>query len=174
MEEEIELPSLRSIGVKFGIIAGLLGIMFTIVIDVTGNLGNQGLQYSGLIITLAVVFFAHREYKNNGDGFMNYGQGVGIGAWIGLVGSVISSVFTYVYVSFINTEYVSTLKDIQRMKMEEQGLSDAQIDQAMEITGAFMTPVALLGMGLFMGVLFTVIIALIVSAFTKKARPELV
>ena len=105
---------------------------------------------------------------------MEYKQGVGIGAWIGLFGSLIAQSFVFIYASFINTAYTDTLLDIQRMKLEDDGMSDSQIDQTMEITGLFMSPGAMLGLGLFFGVLFTVIIALIVSAIMKKSRPELI
>ncbi len=174
MEQEIEAPSTRSIGIKYGIISGLLGIIFFIVVDVTGNAGNQSISWLGLIITIAVMVLAHREFKNNGDGFMEYKQGLGIGLWQGVIGSAISSIFTFIYVIAINTEYIDMLKEQQRFNMEEQGMSDAQIEQAMDISGIFMSPGALLGFGLFFGILFTLIIALIVSAITKKSRPELI
>jgi hypothetical protein len=173
MSEEHELPTTKSIGIKYGLVSGLLGIIFFILIDVTGNAGNQTIQWLGLLITAAVVFLAHREYKNLGDGYMEYKQGVGIGAWIGLVGAIISNIVTYIYISFINTEYISFIRDQQRMAMEEQGMSDAQIDQAMDMSESFTSAEALVIFGLVFGVLFTVIIALIVAAITKNSRPEL-
>ena len=174
MNQEIEQASPRAVGIKYGIVSGLLGIIFFIVIDVTGNAGNQSVSWLGLLITIAVLILAHREFKGTGDGHMEYKEGVGIGFWVGLIGSVISGIFTFIYVTTINTEYVTFLQDQQRMELEKQNMSDAQIDQAMEIASIFVSPGALLGFTLFFGILFTVILALIISAITKNSRPELI
>ena len=61
-----------------------------------------------MIITIVIIFLAHKYYKDNGDGFMSYGQGIGIGFWIGLVSAVISSIFTYIYAKFIDPSFITT------------------------------------------------------------------
>ena len=41
---------------------------------------------------------------------MSYGQGVGIGFWIGLVSAVIGNVFTYIYVKFIDDGFIAKIQ----------------------------------------------------------------
>jgi hypothetical protein len=164
--------SIGKISIRYGLISGLLAIAFMVVVDLAGMTGNSTVQYLWYLVLAGIIFMAHKSYKEEGDGFMNYGQGIGIGALLSLISSIISSVFFYIYVSFINTEYMTTIMDIQRAKMEEQGMADAQIEQAMEMTAKFMSPVMMVVFGIIATVFFGVIISLIVSAITQKKRPE--
>ena len=61
---------------------------------------------------------------------------------------------------------------IQRRALEDQNMSDAQIDQAMKVTEMLMTPMGVLIMGIIGGVFTGFFVSLIVSAITKKSRPE--
>lgn len=160
------------ISIRYGLISGLIAIAFMVVVDLAGLTGNTTFQYLWYLILAGIIYMAHKSFKDEGDGFMNYGQGLGIGALLSLISSIISSVFFYIYVSFINTEYMTVIMDMQRAKLEEQGMADAQIEQAMEMTAKFMSPVMMVVFGIVGTVFFGVIISLIVSAITQKKRPE--
>jgi hypothetical protein len=173
--EEQELPSTRSIGIKYGVISALIGIITVVIIDFAGLVGNSAVQWGGTLITLVILFLAHKEFKDQGDGFMEYKEGLGIGVWFALIGSVISSAFMGIYTSFINPQYSANLLELQRIEMEEQGtMSDAQIEQALEITSKFVSPLGITITSLIFGFIITFIIALILSAITKKSRPEMI
>ena len=58
------------------------------------------------------------------------------------------------------------------MEMENQGMSDAEIEQAMSFAEVFMSPMGMMIMGLIMGVFFAFLASLIVSIFTKNSAPE--
>lgn len=173
MEElENEYVSPRPIAMKWGAIAGVVGILSTVLQDVLNMVQETAFGVVGAAISIALIVMAHREYKSSGDGFMDYGQGVGMGFWYGLVSSAISSVFLFIYVKFISTTFLDSIKEKQYQALEERGMSDAQIEQSMEMTSAFSGPTAMLVMGIIGGVIIAVVLALIVSAFTKKSRPE--
>ena len=137
-------------------------------IDMQGPVG-----YVGWVITAVMLFLAQKYYKDQGDGFMTIGQGTGIGFWAGTVSSVISSIFTYVYIKFIDDSFLQAIKDKQMEAMEKQGLSDEQIEQSMKIAGAFTSPEAILGFGIVGGIVVAVLIALVISLFTKNVNPDL-
>jgi hypothetical protein len=163
----------RSTGIRYGIIAGFVGIAYFLILTTAGVDLSQGFgRWGGLLITIVVVFLAHKYYKENGDGFMTYGQGIGIGFWIGLISAVISSIFNYIYAKFIDPTFVTMMREKAIEDMEAKGQSQEQIDAAMKIVDMFMTPEAMLFFGLFFGILFTIIIALVISIFTQKPRPE--
>lgn len=164
--------STGKISIRYGLISGLLAIAFMVIVDLAGLTGNSTFQYLWYLILAGIIFLAHKSYKEEGDGFMNYGQGIGIGVLLSLISSVLSSVFFYIYVSFINTEYMNALLDVQRAKMEEQGMAEAQIEQAMEMTQKFMSPVMMIVFGIIGTVFFGLILSLVVSAITQKKRPE--
>ena len=125
-----------------------------------------------MIITIVIIFLAHKYFKDNGDGFMSFGQGVGIGFWIGLVSAVISSIFTYIYVKFIDPSFITAIREKAIADMEAKGQSQEQIETAMKFVEMFTVAEAILFFGLFFGVLITVVVALIISIFTQKPQPE--
>lgn len=172
MEEKV---TVSQIGLKYGLILGLIFIVYGMIlqfldldIEMTQNL-NYGV-YLGLIIGLVM---AHKAFKEGGDGFMSIGQGLGIGMLISLISGVVSSIFSYIYIKFIDDSMLTDIRDLQIEKLEEQGMDDAQIEQTMEIAGKFMSAEMIPVWGI-VGMLFIgFILSLIVSLFTKKSNPNL-
>ena len=170
--EENEAPSTKSVAIKWGVIGGLVGIIFFVILDLSG-LGFSSVRWVGLIFPFILIFLAHREFKNEGDGYLSYGQGLGIGTLYSLIGSIVSSIFTFVYVSYINTNYIDLAREETMMQWEEQGMSQAQIDQATPMMETFNSPMGMLIMGIIIGTFMGFIISLIVSIFSKNQAPEL-
>lgn len=163
----------RSVGMRFGLIGGVISIAYFLILNLAGvNITEGYWNWVGYCITAVIIFLAHKQYKENGDGFMSYGQGIGIAFWIGLISAVLSSIFTYIYIKFIDTGFIDMIKEKQIEGMEAKGMSEAEIDQAMKIASMFMSPEAMLIFGLVFGIIGTIIIALIVTIFTQKKAPE--
>lgn len=169
--EENDGPTVKSISIKWGLIGGFIGIIFFVILDFAG-MSFSSVRWVGLVIPFVLMYLAHREFKNEGDGYLSYGQGLGIGTLYSLVGSIVQSIFTYIYVSFVNTNYISQAREYTIMQWEEQGMSQDQIDQATPFMETMNSPMAMLIMGIIMGVFVGFIIALIVSIFTKNQAPE--
>jgi len=171
-EPEVKVTT-RSAGIRYGLMMSVLSIAFFVIMQVAG-LDMQGpIGYLGWVITAVMLYLAHKYYKEEGDGFMTIGQGVGIGFWAGTVSSVISSVFTYIYIKFIDSGFLDAIRDKQIESMQERGMSDEQIEQAMKFASAFSTPEAIFAFGIIFGILGGIIIGLIVSFFTKNNNPDM-
>lgn len=163
----------RSVGIRFGLIAALVSIAYFLVLNVSGiNMASGAWSWIGYAMTLALIVLAQKQFKDNGDGFMSYGQGIGIALWMGIVSSVISSIFTYLYIKFVDSNFLELVKERQIEAMQAQGMSDEQIDQGMKFASMFMTPEFIFITGLIGGIVITLIIALLVTIFTQKKRPE--
>lgn len=163
----------RSTGIRYGLIAGVIGIVYFLILSLAGqDMTSGGWNWLNYIITIVILVLAHKYYKENTDGFMSYGQGIGITFWIGIISSAISNVFMYVYIKFVDTSFIEMIKEKQIESMQERGMSDEQIDQAMQFASMFTTPEAMFIMGLIGGIIGTVIIGLIVTIFTQKRAPE--
>jgi hypothetical protein len=163
----------RSTGIRYGVIAAVIGIAYFLILNTMGMDLTQGFwSWFRYVITIGILVLAHKYYKDNRDGFMSYGQGIGISFWMGLISAVIGSIFTYIYVKFLDESFITMMKDKQIEAMEAKGMSEQQIDQAMQFASMFMTPEAILGFGLVFGLIGTVICGLIVTIFTQKKAPE--
>jgi len=175
--ESIETPeekvSTRAAGIRYGLISGVISIAYFMIMVVADINMTEGIgRWASLLITGVIIYLAHKYYKENGDGFMTIGQGTGIGFWMALVSTTISSVFTYIYMKFIDNSMIQQILDKQREAMEERGMDDDQIDQAMTMTEKFMTPEIMLGTGIVFGIIIVVILALVISLVTQKKNPE--
>ena len=171
--EESGKVTTRSVGIRYGLMMAVISIAFFVVMNVAGIDMQGPVGYASWAITAAMLFLAQKYYKDQGDGFMTIGQGTGIGFWVGIISSVISSIFTYVYIKFIDDSFLQAIKDKQMEAMEKQGLSDEQIELSMKIAGAVTSPEAILGFGIVGGIVVAVLIALVISLFTKNVNPDL-
>ena len=173
MEEENEQISVKDVAVKWGLILGIISIVLFLAIYFGGLMGESWPSWISAVISAGIIYMAHKEFKEQGDGYMSYGKGLGIGTFTSAISAAVSSIFAYVYMKYINTDYTTELVDITRYQMENQGQSDEQIEMAMGMVEKFMTPEAMLGMGLVAGIFFGFIISLIISAISKNSDPSL-
>lgn len=171
MNEATEQSTVKSISIKWGAISGLIGIILFVILDFTGQV-NGPARWVGVVVTLVLTYLAHKEFKDEGDGYLSFGQGLGIGTLMALIASLINSVFVYVYASFINSNFIEAAKEQAVMDMEQQGQTDAQIEQAMSFMEWMFSPMAMAIMGILFGVFFGFIVSVLVTIFTKNQNPE--
>ena len=163
----------RSVGIRYGIIMGTISIvLFLVFVIVDIEMYLKIGRWISTCMAIAMVILAHLYFKKNGDGFMNYGQGIGIAFWTGLISSVVGSVFNYIYIKFIDQSMITAIREGAIREMQEKGQSDEQIEMAMKFVDMFTNAEAMLFFGLFVGILMMVVIGLIVTIFTQKAQPE--
>ncbi len=165
-------PTIFDIAKKYGLILGLISIAYFVILNIAGLVTNQLASYVGYIFSIAIIFMAHKAYKNEGDGYMTYGQGLGIGTLTALISGIISSIFTFIYIKFIDDSFIEQLLDKMINDMEAKGMSDAEIDQAMGFSSFMMTPIGITIAGIIGAIFIGFIISLIISAFTKNTNPE--
>lgn len=166
-------------GTKFtyALILTVVGAVFRLLMYFTGfetEKLSTGQHFNWLMLPISFAIYwmalkAVREERPHQA--LSYGQGVGAGMLIGLMSSVMSAVYTYIHLKFINTSFVDYQMEIVRQKWAEAGMSDAAMEQAESMTRMMMGPGMSAVMALIAGVVFSLIIALIVSAFVKRAAP---
>lgn len=172
MEDKV---TISQIGLRYGIIIGLIFIVYGLILQML-NLDIELIQkfdYVSYVFLIIALVLAHKAYKEGGDGFMSIGQGLKIGMLISLIGGVLSGIFSYIYIKFIDDSMLTKIKDLQIEKLEEQGMDDATIEKTMEITGKLMSAEMIPVWAIVAMLFFGFILSLIVSLFTKKANPAL-
>jgi hypothetical protein len=166
--------TVSQIALKYGLYLGLVLIILSMIIEFM-NLDmktQQNLGYINYVGALVAIILAHKAFKENGDGFMTIGQGLGIGTLVSLISGAILAVFTYVYIKFVDDSILTKIKDMQIEEMEKRGMSDAEIEQAMKVAGIFMSAEMMI-VWIILGMVFIgFILSLIVSLFTKKVNPN--
>jgi hypothetical protein len=168
MEENIEKVTTRSVGIRYGLYSALAGIILFLIPAMLGQNAFKGLwTYVGMAVSIVLFVLAHKYFKDEGDGFMSLGQGVGIGFWMSLVSVIIGGLFTYIYISFIDSSPFDLMLDENIAEMEKAGSPDNAIEMAQEWTKKLFWPLYFV-----FGIIGGVVFALIISIFTKKSNPE--
>lgn len=173
MENTSTPVSTTSVALRYGLLTGVVSVIYSFILLATNLEQNTALSLLGLIILIGGIFLAHKTYKENNDGFMSYGQGLGIGTLVSLISGLLGGIFRYVYLEFIDPAAAQRVLDQTRAKLEEAGnMSDAQIDQAVQMSQRFSSgPVGLVAL-VIGSVIIGFLISLIVAAVTKHNRPE--
>ena len=170
MEEKL---SIKQVGLRYGIYLAIISIIYSTLLQILGQGANKYLGYVSIIFLVVALVLAHNEFKKSNE-YMSLGQGFGISMIVIALSTVISSIFTYLYIKLIDDSMLGIIRQQAEEQMLKRGMSDEQVDQAMNISSKFMTAEAILIMGILTGVFFGFIIGLIISAITKKNPPEAV
>ena len=168
----MEKPSTARIALKWGLITAIVIIIYTVILYMTGLFRNPSLSWLSFCILLIGIVMATREFKALNNGFLSFGEGLGVGTLMSAVTGLIGSIFSYIYINMIDTTIMQQMSDLQREQMEAKGMSSEQIDQAMEIAAKFTSPGLLFLFGVLGYIFFGFIFSLIVSAIMKHTKPE--
>lgn len=170
-DSEVKPPTIMSVSLKYGLFYAVIGILLFVIRAVTTTNPFDNRNWFWTLITMgisiAILVLAQREFKNNGDGFMSYGQGFKIAFLAALIGGVITGVFLILYASVIDTGVMDAMYDAQREQMEAQGVPEASIEMGMEWTKKLFWPIYF-----FMTAFFGVLFAVIITIFTQKKNPD--
>lgn len=158
---------------NYGAMLGIALIAFSLILYLVGLAGNQTAGYLNYLIIGGAIFYAQTHYKNTQlGGYINYGKAFGLGTLMVLFSAIISSFYSYIFLSFIDASIIDVAMEQAYLSMEDRGMSDEEIEQAMEMSSMFMTPGMMSFMAFIMTVIFGMILSAIISIFTKKEDPN--
>ncbi|MES2732177.1 MAG: DUF4199 domain-containing protein [Bacteroidota bacterium] len=167
-------PSTAGIALKWGAITGLVAIIYNTILQVTGLALNQAVSSLAFVILIGGIVYGMKEFKTQTGGYMSYGEGLGLGSLLSAVYGLLASAFGAIYIKYIDDSTMKKQMEIQRQAMEQRGMDDAQIDQAIQMAEKFTGAGSIFVMGLLGSLLIGFIISLVVAAIMKKERTELI
>lgn len=167
----MEKPSTARIALKWGLIISIANIVYSTIINMSGLWKNSMLGMIGFLILIGGIVLALREFKTNNNGFMDFGEGFGLGTLMSTIVGMLGSAFSLIYTKFIDTTMMEQIKDFQVEKMEAQGLTDEQIEQALEMGAKFSSPGMVFIIGVIMYLVLGAIFSLVISAIMRKSKP---
>jgi len=177
MEETEFTPktSLTQMALTNGLLTGFVLILISLVFYLLNDPTNQIATYISYAVIIAGIVWSTLAWRRDGlGGYITYGQAVGIGSYTILFTALISAVYMFVFMQFIDPG----VKDIFIAQAEEQILTrtpdipDEQLDAALALTERMFNPLILAISTLFTYGLLGVLFSLITSAFLKKKAPE--
>ena len=131
--------------IKYGLIIGIgvsLWVLLEFVLGFHGNNIQVG-QYSGYfaaIIPIIALWIAVGEKRDQElGGNIRIMQGVKMSALISLLAGIILAVFMVGYITVINPGFIQTATEFQVSKLQEQGYTQAEIEEVVLVSIGFMT-----------------------------------
>ncbi|MBI9039510.1 MAG: DUF4199 domain-containing protein [Bacteroidales bacterium] len=168
---ETKKLSASKFSLGYGLIIGALLIILSLVLNMFGMKQAQNYNWISYVIILAGIIWGSLVYRNSySEGLITYGQSFSVGFLIGLYAAILSTIFSFIYLSYINPGSINEILEITRENLYDQELSDDQIEQAMNFTEKMTTPIIMSGIVLIWNTICAVVFALIVSIFVKKEQ----
>ncbi len=134
---------------------------------------GQYFQWLGLILMVVILVLGIKAVREESPGqYMSYGKGVGSGVLISLFSGLMSGVYNFIHLKFVNTQFADYQIELLRQKWEAAGMGSKQIEQAENFTRMTMGPVPQAIATPIIVVVFGLIISLIAAAFLKRPAPE--
>lgn len=179
--EEEKAPTLLSHATRWGLICGIVSIVFSIlmyVIDYT-LMVQLKMLFIALALYMGIVIYAGIDYRKSIGGFIPYGKAFQHGMIIFAVSGLIASVFSILLNHVIDPELPSKLTDAalenQRVMMENFGAPPDAIEKGLEearVRTENQYKISGIAMGYVFILVFSAIMALITSLVVRKNQPE--
>ena len=163
--------------VKWGIIGGLLGFLFSVITQYSGLAEDfsETLGWVSFLVTflinVTVLFLALKEIRTQQAGFLSYGEGLGSSTLLGGIWGIVAGGFNYIYIQFIDDAVIQKQMDLARQRLEDQGLTESQIQEAAKITKMMLGPGIQFITIVFFSVLILFVLGLVVSGIMKREKP---
>jgi hypothetical protein len=157
----------------YGLLTAVVSIVFSILTYILDVPFKSPVMYFSLVILLAGIFYGTFQYRNVYlGGYISFGKAFLSGFIIVLTAAILSSLYSYIFLTFIDPSYLEkiiqqTLEQTEA-KMAEKGVTADQMEPALAMTRKFMSPVMMLVMGILSSAFFGAILSLISAAIIKK------
>ena len=158
-----------------GVIIGLLGIVFTLLIYFLDLSLETWVAFIWIPIYIVALFLGIKAYRDNYlKGFITYGQSMGAGVIIVLYYAIISAVFAYILYSFIDPGLIDKMLAVAEQRIIDRGLPESAVEQAMNMQSKIMKPWIMSLSSIFNSMLMGTVLVLIISIFTRKEGNPLI
>jgi hypothetical protein len=158
-----------------GLILGLVGIVYSLVVYFMDLSFNQVQGYLFLVIEIGVLYFLLKSYRDNFlHGQITYGQSFGASMIICLYYSIIMAIFTYLLYTVIDTGLVAKQLAFTEETMLKRGLPQASVDAGMAVQAKLMKPAIMAPITILGNMIGGGILSLIVSIFIRKEGNPLI
>ncbi len=169
----MKTPFLRSAAMH-GLLIGLCFIVFSLLDWALGFYG-QKLAFSLLsyvIIFVGLLWSAITYRKKELGDYISYGQAFSYSMMVAVFYTLVSIAFGLLLTHVIDPEYSSKVMELTEQQLYEKGMSQEQIDMAMEMSARFSKPGLSTLFGFIANMVVSAIIALITSAIAMRKNPN--
>ena len=167
---ENQKVSTKSIMINYGALLGLVLILINVIVYAMGNSYDQHWSI-GLIsfaVMIILIVLGIKKVKELNDGFLKISEALKVGLGIALISGVLSVIYTFIFTNYIEPDFFTNMMAIQEQKWMDAGLSDQDIENALELTKKMSGPMISSALSIVASVFFGFIISVITGAIMKR------
>ena len=165
MEEEI---SAKKTGIRTGLNTAIFILVYAIIMQVIFKTPDETFGFTTYLFIALGIFNAHRKYKVHNEGVLGFKQGVRMAMLVALIAGLISSIYFYIYIKFIDRSLIKQALEYSRKTWENDGLSTEKLNDMSQMTESLLTP-ASMAIFNYMGIIFIgFVLSVIISLFTRN------
>jgi len=165
--------SVFSNGLIWGVIVGLIGVIFSVMLYVMDEFLNRALGAIGLAILLGGLCYATYYFRDSvRGGILPFGTAFSFGIVVAVTSALIGTVYYYLQITVIDPGLQEKMLDMVMENLVDKGIPEDQLEQAMKLASKFAGPVFTTISGFFMSSIMGIVLALISSAIFKRDEPK--
>ena len=158
---------------RWGLIAAAIFIIYALISNLLGFAASQAILSSliSTAITIVIAYLAIKSHRQELGGFITFGRGFLVAFVALVISGLIASIFNFVYMNYIDPGAMDEALKMSQEMMSGFGMSEDQIEMAMEDARASMeSPLSIISGLVFISVI-SAIFSAIVAAVMKNVRP---
>ena len=164
----------KSIILNYGVYLGVVTVLINLIMFAMGMHLDPHWSVSLIsgVFFIGLIVLGIKKYKETNGGFLTWGQGVKVGVGISIIAALIGVIYNYVFISFIEPDFMAKVMEIQNQKLIDQGQTEEQIEAINKMGKAFQSPTLMAAMGIIGSAIGGFIVAAIAAAIMKKTEEE--
>ena len=144
---------------NYGAYLGLGLIVISFIVYLLGLEEQKSIVPSLLnnFLMIGAIVYSVKAYRDNlNGGYISYSQSLKIGTSVVFFASVILAFYTFLFVTFINPEYLENIIKVaeQEILFSNPEISDEDLDMALSMTQKMLQPQGALCLECFLGKVF--------------------
>jgi Protein of unknown function (DUF4199) len=158
-----------------GLILGLIGIVYTLVIYFLDLTFNRVQGFIWLLLQIGTLFLLVKSYRDSYRyGMITFGQALGAGMVICLYYAIIAAIFTYLLYTVIDSNLMDKQLAFTENLLQKRGIPEEAIEMSMKFQKKILKPEIMAPISIFGSMFGGLIMSLIVAAFVRKEGNPLV
>ncbi|TYB77432.1 DUF4199 domain-containing protein [Bizionia gelidisalsuginis] len=163
--------SFKSIAYTYGVYYALLGIAMIVSLYIMETDSNIILTIVNVLGTVGIIAYSVIAYKKENGNAITLSQSMKAGLATAAIGGLLIALFTYIHYSFINPEFITTIRENALEDIYKSGTemtADAE-EQALSLMNIFTSPGFISTISLIGSIFFGLVVSLITGLIVKNA-----
>lgn len=164
----------KKIIINYGIILAAISILLALSSYATGShlAPHWSMSVITIIAFIILIILGVKKFKESNNGFLSFGEAVKVGVGIAILSALIGSIYQYIFMNFIEPDFMNQMMELQAEKFLDAGLTDEQIEASQEMGKKFSSPFVMFAFGIIGSAIGGFVVAAITGAIMKKDQEE--